>query len=448
MDLLQIIERFLASQPVGKARFLLGLSGGEDSMCLFHLLQRTKYPFSAVYVDHCLREESLEEGRALRKMCSSLSVPFHLEEIRYGDSKGNLEELCRKERYKIFQSLVKDYGYEGVILAHHAQDLAETVLKRVLEGSSIVNLKGMEEISFHENMKILRPLLHVPKSDIRDYMLKNGIRFFEDRTNRDEKYLRARMRHSLFPLVSDLFGKSITGPLIRLSRESAVLNDFFDRRTDALFGLGKWNGLGYFHDLSQGEGLHLAEAMHLLGRVLKKLGGTLSKSQKEDAAQALIDGRSNLTFESDAGTLKLDRRNIFLLNEEFLAPETFMQLGELEILSNSLRFSLEGQTRPVQKSYAGWRSLWDEGGLLELPEEGRLEIKRILPSERFPGSSKIADYWAKSKVPACLRPYLPGIYINRELIADLATGFVKKTRGASKRTVHVYVPSNGPIRKF
>lgn len=426
MDLFKHLEKFLKTHADSALPLLLGLSGGEDSMCLFHLLCRSKAKFACVYVDHRWREESKEEAASLQRLCSEREIPFYLEEVDYSLRAGNMEEHCRDERLRIFHRLVSAHHYQGVILAHQAEDLSETVLKRVFEGASLVHLKSMEKVSSYENMPIFRPLLDVKKKEIRDYIREHQIDYFTDQTNSDERYLRARMRLKLFPKVTELFGKSIVDPLIRIAEESSIISHFLDQETDPFFSKGLSCPLGYFLDCSSGDKMHLALAMHLLTRVSRQLEITLSRSQKEDAAKALIDGRANLSFEIEGKTLEIDRKRVLFLKTNKLAPLTFESLRVKGSDSTFVVFEEDtGVSFQSPRKYSGWQCLFSGGGGLRLPAGEDLQIKRIMPGELFPGNSPIAKFWTNRKVPACLRSYLPGIYQGERLVADLATGEVR-----------------------
>ncbi|CRX39482.1 tRNA lysidine(34) synthetase TilS [Estrella lausannensis] len=426
MNLLTHLKKFLNTHTDPALPLLLGLSGGEDSMCLFHLLVHAKAQFACVHVDHRWRAESKEEAASLQEICVRQGIPFHKEEVDYSAKTGNMEEYCREERLRIFHRLILAHNYQGVMLAHQAADLSETVLKRVFEGASIVHLKSMEKVSSYKNMLILRPLLDVKKQEIQDYIRLNQIEYFTDRTNSDEKYLRARMRLKLFPEVTQLFGKSIEDPLIRIAEESAMISHFLDQQTEPFIAAGHSCSLGYFLDLSNVEKMHIALAMHLLTRVSKELKMTLSRTQKEDAAKALIDGRANLSFETEGKRLEIDRKRILFFTSDKLAPFTFEALKKGGVNSSSLiiQEDAEASTQPWKK-FMGWQCLFRGGGVLQIPVEGDLQIKRVMPGESFPGNSPIAKFWTNRKVPACLRSYLPGIYQGEQLIADLATGEVR-----------------------
>ncbi len=212
-------QQFLQDYPTQEP-FLLALSGGPDSLSLFYLLVKEKVDFSVAHVDHGWRTSSQQESEALKELCQRWEVPFHLKKIELTGP--NLEERCRLERLAFFHSL----GYQFVLLGHHADDQAETVLKRVFEGARLTKLRGLRPINQVEGVTLLRPLLGIHKKTIIAWLEKQNLTFFEDETNRDPRFLRSRLREQILPQLSKIFGKQITSSLCLLAQRATELDDF------------------------------------------------------------------------------------------------------------------------------------------------------------------------------------------------------------------------------
>lgn len=225
--LLQFLDEHLKDHP-----FLLALSGGPDSMALFHLLRNLKKKFHVAHVDHGWRESSQKEALELEEMCRGLDIPFHLERLVPSELLGNLEDACRKMRLNFFRQICEKEHLNGVLLAHHADDKAETVLKRVLEGAPLKKLKGLTSYTEIEGLKIFRPLLKVHKKELIQWLQDRKLVYFLDSTNEDTKYLRSRMRKQLFPLLSEHFGKGILSSLCRIGEYAEELEEFLKREID------------------------------------------------------------------------------------------------------------------------------------------------------------------------------------------------------------------------
>lgn len=209
-----------------KKPYLLALSGGSDSIFLFYLLKAYRMTFTVCHVDYGWRDSSTEEAEVLSQHCSTEGVPCIVR--RVPAEVEQTEEAARNYRYSLFRQLCQEQGFAGVFLAHHADDQAETILKRILEGAHFTAFKGMQEKSEVHGLLLLRPLLHLPKRLLRSYLDKAQVSYIQDTTNLDEQYLRARMRKKLFPWLGELFGKNVTTPLLQLAEGALELSHYLD----------------------------------------------------------------------------------------------------------------------------------------------------------------------------------------------------------------------------
>ncbi len=224
----KLFSRFFDREWDQEMKLLLGLSGGPDSRALFHLLLEGRIPFEVAHVDHGWREESRAEGGSLQKLCDGYGVIFHLRQLNMGDVQGNLEELGRKARLSFFRELCVEHELRAVLLGHHADDQAETVLKRVFEGASLPRLRGLAPVSEVEGVTLWRPLLDITKAQIMAWLHERGITPFFDQTNEDPRFLRGRLRSDLLPYLSKTFGKEVSSSLCRLGTSSHELAQFLE----------------------------------------------------------------------------------------------------------------------------------------------------------------------------------------------------------------------------
>jgi tRNA(Ile)-lysidine synthase len=214
---------------------LLGLSGGPDSTALLHLLLECRrfFPIELLiaHVDHHWREESGEEAALLRSQVEKLGLPFYLKSLdgkKWGE--GNAEAIAREERLAFFAEIYEKKGCQALLLGHHADDQAETVLKRIFEGASLSALGGLKPVSCWGNMVIWRPLLELSKLEVMEWLQKKGVGWLEDRTNADERYLRARMRKTILPQLEESFGKKVSSNLCRLGQRADTLKTYLLER--------------------------------------------------------------------------------------------------------------------------------------------------------------------------------------------------------------------------
>lgn len=215
-----------------KKEYLLALSGGSDSLFLLYLLKSMGITFVAAHVNHGWRSSAGEEACWLQSLCTQEGIPCIVDHApsKLFESSRNMEDTARQYRYAWFHSLCTKSQLSGIFLAHHANDQAETILKRVLESAHLYNLRGMSYELEYQGVPLFRPLLHLPKKKLIDVLRTLGIRFIEDETNRDERYLRARMRQKLFPWIEEIFGKNIVAPLLTLSEDSKELAQYLHQQ--------------------------------------------------------------------------------------------------------------------------------------------------------------------------------------------------------------------------
>ena len=233
----RIVKDFLTLRLKKGATLLLGLSGGPDSMALLHFLLEAKkeldFSLHVAHVDHGWRVESGKEAEGLRRVAEHHSLPFYLYRLEKMEG-GDLENRCRNERLKFFRTLHAEHHYQALLLAHHSGDHAETVFKRVAEGAGLRGLGGLYAERSIENLSVWRPLLPLKKEDLLAYLHKKKLRYFEDFTNQDPKYLRARMRETLFPTLEGIFGKRMEGNFARIGKMCQELADYFEEKGEEI----------------------------------------------------------------------------------------------------------------------------------------------------------------------------------------------------------------------
>src|SRR5690606_6954338 len=146
------------------------------------------------------------------KLALEKGIVFHLRTLDPKRLKGNLEAACRHERQQFFKELCLKYGYQAVMLAHHKEDQAETVLTRVLEGNSLASLQGMKEVTEIQGVTYLRPFISMPKKEITRFVEDYQLTPFEDPTNKDTRFMRANMRANIIPSLTKEYGKEVQEP--------------------------------------------------------------------------------------------------------------------------------------------------------------------------------------------------------------------------------------------
>ena len=178
-------ERF---RQIPDGSYLIGLSGGADSVALIHLLlpdiRSGRIRTEAVHVNHGLRGAQADGDEAFTEaLCAKVCVPFTAFRVDLGNRKD--EAAARDARYAVFRERIRQSRMDGLILAHHANDQAETFLMRILRGAGPEGLSCMKFESQMREIRVFRPMLGLKREEIRRSLLEDGIEWREDSTNAD-----------------------------------------------------------------------------------------------------------------------------------------------------------------------------------------------------------------------------------------------------------------------
>lgn len=181
---------------------VVGVSSGPDSMALLHLLSKTKYNIICTHINHNVRRQSQKEEQYLKEYCKQNNIIFESTTIKeYKEN--NFENEARKYRYKFYETIMQKYNTNYLFLAHHGDDLIETILMKITRGSNLEGFIGIKEISINNNKNyyIIRPLLPYTKEDLINYNTTNNIKYFIDKTNKEDICKRNRYRNKILPLL-------------------------------------------------------------------------------------------------------------------------------------------------------------------------------------------------------------------------------------------------------
>ena len=223
-----IIERHMIDPG---DRLILGLSGGRDSVCLFHVLRRLgpgmDFTFSAVHVNHGIRgEEAVRDEKFAETLCREYGIPLRIVRASVpelaAESGLSPEEAGRLLRRRVFEEECVLKNAQKIALAHHKNDVAETVLFNIARGSGIGGLSSLRPV----RGSYIRPLLGETRDEIDRFLSENGYTFVEDSSNGDVSYSRNRIRNDILPLFRQFVNSRTVDHLAGLSETSAKIADF------------------------------------------------------------------------------------------------------------------------------------------------------------------------------------------------------------------------------
>jgi tRNA(Ile)-lysidine synthase len=184
---------------------LLAVSGGPDSVALMLLcaqwsLRRT-HAIAVATIDHRLRKESRSEADEVGRWARALGFEHHL--LTWQDEKPQtrLQERARQARYALLTDCARRIGASAIVLAHHSDDQAETILFRLTRGSGVAGLAGMAQFARYDDLACVRPLLDFSKEELEAICEQAKHPFFRDPSNEDESFARVRLR-KLAPILA------------------------------------------------------------------------------------------------------------------------------------------------------------------------------------------------------------------------------------------------------
>ncbi len=227
-------------------KIVIAVSGGIDSMVLLHLLtslEELRLDPVVAHLNHSLRgDESDLDEEFVRDAAARYGLHCVVRRVDVRglahEEKRSLEEAGREARHRFLEEVLRKEGAEAVVLAHHGDDQAETVLMRLLRGSGAAGLAGIA----HRTGWKVRPLLDATRREIVAYAADRGIAFREDRSNSDQRFLRNRVRHELLPLLATynpLVSRTLGATAAILAADDELLTRQADHRFDLLALIGE-----------------------------------------------------------------------------------------------------------------------------------------------------------------------------------------------------------------
>jgi tRNA(Ile)-lysidine synthase len=218
---------------------LAAVSGGADSVALLRALAaRGPQPPGRVIVahfNHGLRDEAGADEAFVCELAARLDLPCTVGRGRPASLSSGVEEAARQARYAFFRAAAAEFGARYVVMAHTADDQAETVLHRILRGTGIAGLAGMRRARpLSEGVTLLRPLLSVRRTELLNYLASLGQPFRDDATNAERRFTRNRLRHELLPQLAEQYNANVTEALLRLAQLAGEAQSVIDERVAAV----------------------------------------------------------------------------------------------------------------------------------------------------------------------------------------------------------------------
>lgn len=374
-----------------KDKLILALSGGVDSISLFHLLRLSGYKFEVAHVNYGLRgEDSDKDERFVEALCKEYKIEYHLKKITpdyWKSNSFNVQNEARNIRYLFFDQLIKNEK-DKILTAHNQDDNLETVLMNFTRGTGISGMTGIRSI----NGNIVRPILFLSRKELEAFLHENNFTWREDESNASHKYKRNRFRHIIIPELK----KENPALMLAFDRFLANIkpvNDYF------LKGLEKYKkkylsfeNEGFILRWKTGEERDL-----FLFAVLSEYG--FNQNQVSDIKDSI--SFSGKYFDSNTHRLTIDRNRILIRK---ISNEQQTLIQEIEIsettwsLSNpiGLQIAISENTKIRKDAFLGQFDL----DKLRFP----LILRKWKPGDKMNplglrGEKKISDILIDKKIP-------------------------------------------------
>lgn len=405
-------------------KIVLGLSGGPDSVCLLHVLNRLKKDFNieiyAAHLNHQIRGiEAQKDALYVSKLCEDMGIVFFVKSInvpKYCENEGlSLEEGARKLRYEMFYEIKDKIKANKIAIGHNLNDQAETVMMRIMRGTGLKGLKGIDYI--RDNC-IIRPILDVERNEIEEYCEAYNLNPRIDKTNLENIYTRNKIRLDLLPYMKDNFNSNVIESIVRMSNSLKSDNDYIEKEAEAKFREVSNIKEKDFVEINLDDFVCLHDAIKV--RVLRNsikhiLGDTNFVDQRH------IEDIMSLEDNSKVNKMLTLPRNIFvyrkkdsiiLTNEEIVNEEIefyynvpsngFIKIKELKQIIETQVMSIDRyKSMKLDNSSKGFDFNKVKGGIVIRSRRQGDKIKLAM------GSKKVKDLFIDLKIPREERCKIP-----------------------------------------
>jgi len=435
-------------------KVIAGVSGGPDSICLLHILNRLRKEMGLslhiTHINHGIRKrEGKKEEEFVRSIAERMALPItieHLNVVAYAKRKRlTIEEAGRNMRYRAFESLATRLGASKVALGHTASDQVETVLMHLLRGSGSQGLSGIPPVRSLGRTVIIRPLIEVNREEILDYLKKNNLSFCVDSSNRRTEYFRNKVRLRLLPILRKNYNKDIDDALLRLSEILKEENAYWEKIVERAF-----SKVASFY-----SGKILVDFKKLLRynvviqrRVLYRLFGGLVSLRQIEAIRSLATGSSQGKRIYLGKRLGVRKEGNFLIFsslpsqklKEFVYPVRVPGKNEISELGLSVNTRIVNSNYVLRKEANFAYFDVDRIGLNGLILRNRREGDRFRPFG-LKGTKKLSDFFIDNKVPRHLRERIPLLVEGEDILWVVGLRRAEKARITqdTKRILEVQV---------
>lgn len=236
--MLNKIKNFLIEniKDLNKKTLAVAYSGGIDSQVMLHIAYKLKkeleFNLIIIHLNYNLRgKQSKKDELFTRDTAKKYNLNIYVKEIEKGSyDKKNIQNEARKDRYNFFEELYKKNIYDYLLIAHNKDDLAETIIYRMIKGTGANVYKSLKK----KNDYILRPMLDFYRKDIENYSMENNLKYREDSSNKKNKYARNKIRNLIIPMLETI-NERTKDNIIKFAKRIYFETTFLRKKTDNIY---------------------------------------------------------------------------------------------------------------------------------------------------------------------------------------------------------------------
>lgn len=359
----------------------LALSGGIDSMVLYHLLTReykhTYKTLTVIHVNHNVREASKEEAAYIERMTKRDRIRCEKTILNFTEEFS--QEAGRIKRYEFFREVLNDLNIKYLLMGHHQDDQYETVLQQLLTGRHLYGNVGIPKVRDNGSYTIVRPFQNITKADIQKYQKHHEITYFEDESNAGDDYTRNYVRHHIIPAVKESASLDIS-QLDYVRQDLNELSDFAYDFAERFVSM-------YDGRLPRDEYLKHSGIVrrYILTALLNRDGIRISRQAQNSLDELLAGGPAQTVFEAGAVSVHIEYDYFYAAQPAEEMPETLLSIEDNgEFIYNDYHVTVD---LPESELPLTLRMKAD-GDKIYLKNTGTKKVSRLFIDKKIPAGER------------------------------------------------------------
>lgn len=417
--LLETVRRTIEEHHLLKKgdKVLCAVSGGADSVCLLRVMYELKAEFNlsifVVNINHLIRgDEAERDSNFVKFLCKQMEIEcFYREydvkkiarELKLGD-----EECGRNLRYSCFDEIANSLGGAKIATAHNLNDNAETVLFRMIRGSSARGLGGIK----YKRDNIIRPLLDVPRSEIENYLTENNIPWCEDSTNKQAVYSRNRLRINVMPELEKI-SREAQGKIVSTAQLISEDDDYLNLITSQVLKGFFLHGALFYETVKE---LHISIKRRVAAGVLTEWGAQEITKEKTERFLSLFDAENGKRFDINT-EFYAEKSYDKIIRVKRCENEEFSGILDIEKAVSDGKWVLKAEySEEISRKKSNNVAIFDaEKLVLPLKVRYRKDGDKISP-KGMNGTKKVSDVLTDAKIARSVRDFIPIVEKDNEIV--------------------------------